>query len=93
MTTAVRMRAVLVTPQFAKDLRKIPRDIQAAADTIVQQLATNPLHPDFKIKKLRNIAPAVYRVRIGHYRLIFSYTSETVVLHRIRHRKDIYRIL
>lgn len=87
------MRAVLVTPQFTKDLRKIPRDIHTTADAIVQLLAANPLHPDFKIKKLRNIAPAVYRVRIGHYRLIFSYTSETVILHRIRHRKDIYRNL
>lgn len=87
------MRTVLVTPRFKKDVCKIPQDIQEAADETIDLLSINPWHPGLNVKKLTNIVPVVYRVRIRHYRLIFSYTREAIILHRIRHRKDIYRDL
>ncbi len=85
------MRVALVTPQFKKDARKIPHNIQEAADKIIRLLAANPLHPGLNSIKLTHITPVVYRVRIRHYRLIFSYTRDAIILHRIRHRKDIYQ--
>ena len=87
------MRDLFVTRQFRKDFSRAPSDIKENAHTAIHRLRANPLDSSLDTKKLVKIAPAVYRVRIGHYRLIYSFTKTTLTLHRFRHRKDIYRDL
>ena len=84
------MREVFATPQFRKDLRKIPSDFLLRIDQVMRMLRENPLHPHLDLKKLVRIHPPAWRVRVGSYRLIYSFTAREVVLYRIRHRKDIY---
>ena len=85
------MRALFVTHQFEKDLSKIPKEIRDHADTILPLVRENPLTQNLNIKKLKGFVPSVYRVRIGSYRLMYSFTQNSLTLHRIAHRKDIYR--
>jgi len=85
------MRELFVTRQFEKDISRIPFDVSVRSNEIVLRLRKNPVDPTLDIKKLVNITPSAYRVRIGHYRLIFSFTKTSLTLHQFRHRKDIYR--
>ena len=85
------MLDLLVTPQFRKDLKKIPHTILTVADVVIISLRSNPLDPKFDIKKLVNFKPAMWRLRIGQYRLVYSFDKQSLILHRFRHRKDIYR--
>jgi mRNA-degrading endonuclease RelE of RelBE toxin-antitoxin system len=87
------MRELFVTRQFQKDILRIPSDIRIPADVAIERLRKNPADISLKPKKLVKITPVAYRVRIGHYRLIFSFTKTTLTLHKFRHRKDIYRKL
>ena len=44
------------------------------------------------IKKLQGIDPPEYRLRVGDFRVRFSYPdSDTVRINRIQNRKDAYR--
>ncbi len=87
------MLEIIATPQFRKDLKKIPLDVIDYAEEIIEKLCRNPLDSTLDIKKLKRIKPPVWRVKIGKYRLIYSFTKTSLLLHRIRHRKDIYKKL
>lgn len=87
------MLDLLVTPQFTKDLKKIPKSIITSADMVILTLRSNPTDPTLDIKKLVNIKSAMWRLRIGQYRLIYNFNKQSLILHRFRHRKDIYRDL
>ena len=85
------MRKLLVTTQFEKDLTKIPTEIRQKADQLIPILLENPLDAQLNIRKIRDIKARVYRVRVGQYRLTYSFTETSLTLHRFRHRKDVYR--
>ncbi|MBI2577487.1 MAG: type II toxin-antitoxin system RelE/ParE family toxin [Candidatus Wildermuthbacteria bacterium] len=87
------MRDLFSTPQFEKDLAKTPREVRSRADNTISILREDPLAHTLNLKKLKGFTPSVYRVRIGSYRLAYSFTKTTLTLHRFRHRKDIYRSL
>jgi len=87
------MRKLLVALQFKKDLRKIPLPIKEQTDRVLALLRKNPLDKTLNVRKLTHIKPDVWRARIGSYRLVYSFDNVSLILHRIRHRKDIYRTL
>ena len=33
------------------------------------------------------------RLRVGHHRVIFEETADTITIHRVRERRDVYRQL
>jgi mRNA interferase RelE/StbE len=41
------------------------------------------------IKRLTNFTPE-YRLRVGHYRVLFEVEDATVVVYRVMHRKHVY---
>ncbi len=84
------MRDILATPQFSKDLREIPKEIFARADSLLPVLKANPSDVSLKPKKLK-IGANLWRIRIGTHRLIYSFTKNSLILLRIRHRRDVYR--
>ncbi|OGE81029.1 MAG: hypothetical protein A3H72_03700 [Candidatus Doudnabacteria bacterium RIFCSPLOWO2_02_FULL_48_8] len=86
------MRKLLITPRFRKDLRDIPDQIKKQADDLLFALRRNPVDPRFGIKKLTTGFPA-WRIRIGVYRLVYSFDQSRLILHRFRHRKDVYKNL
>jgi len=42
------------------------------------------------IKKLANFYPG-YRLRVGHWRVLFEVTNGKIIVYRIIHRKEAYR--
>jgi mRNA interferase RelE/StbE len=42
------------------------------------------------VKRLTDFTPE-YRLRVGDYRVLFEVEKETIVIYRIRHRRQVYR--
>lgn len=83
------MRKLVLTDQAKADLAGLDRAtrlrIAAALQCLVQSNAGN-------IKKLQGIDPPEYRLRVGDWRVRFSYPdASTVRVNRIQNRKDAYR--
>ncbi len=74
-------------PKSFKDLKKIPKHQRKSIVEKIEGLENN-LAGD--VKKMTNFSPE-YRLRIGKYRVLFEIENNSVVIYRIRHRKDIYR--
>jgi mRNA interferase RelE/StbE len=81
-------RTVLYTERALRDLRALPRDVQDRIRDAVERFASIG-HGD--IKKLKGHA-AQYRLRVGDYRVIFTYQDRqlTILVLRILDRKDAY---
>lgn len=85
------MLRLLATKQFQKDIKKLPTYIVNTADNIIPKLRLDPLDGNLNIKKLKNIEPTVWRLRVGNYRLVYTFNKANITLLRFRHRKNIYR--
>lgn len=84
------MRDLFITPQFRKDFRDLSDfRIRMILPEVTELLRHNPHDRSLDIAKLK-IVKGLWRVRIGAYRLVYSYDKSSLVLHRIRHRKDVY---
>lgn len=73
----------------AKELKKLPKDTIGRILKAVEQLAMTPYPPG--VKNLIG-AEHTYRIRAGDYRIIYSVTTETLIIEIIKvgHRKDVY---
>jgi mRNA-degrading endonuclease RelE of RelBE toxin-antitoxin system len=87
------MLNLFITNRFKKDWTKIPGQIKQQANGCVAVLRNDPLAKELNIKKLAAVKDKVWRLRIGVYRLIYSFDKLSLYLLRISHRKDIYRNL
>lgn len=78
------------TRQAAKDLKKLPKDVQ---QTIVKKLDyfINSGEPLQFATYLINSEIGQYRFRIGDYRVIFDLENEILIILTLGHRKEIYR--
>ena len=86
------MRKLLVTKKFESDFKKVPSDIQIKTEVAANALKQNPFNSTLKIKKLKVLGENFWRLKVNrNYRLIYSLSKNSIILHRIRHRKDIYR--
>ncbi|OGF21511.1 hypothetical protein A2Y83_04515 [Candidatus Falkowbacteria bacterium RBG_13_39_14] len=86
------MLKLIVTKQFESDFKKIPLEIKKITEIFLNSLKENPFDDNLKIKKLKGLNGNYWRLKVNfHYRLIYSITKDSIILHRIRHRKDIYR--
>ncbi len=77
-----------------RDLYKLDRPIIPRVTRAIEALSVNPFPPN--IVKLRD-TENMYRLRVGDYRVVYEVNtntqSKTVIIHYIRHRKDVYRRL
>ena len=75
-----------------KDLRKLSRIILSRVIKQIEDLRSEP----FKRQaiKLSN-AEQLYRIRVGEYRIVYEVDVQTkeVIIHHVRHRRDVYRAL
>lgn len=87
--------SVLSERQAEKDLKNIQKINIKLFDTIcavINKLKVNPkLFGSHKLSGGSNY----YRIRIGNHRVVYEINEKdkTVLLYRIRHRKDIYKNL
>ena len=69
-----------------KDLKLLSPDVKERilAKTVAMQ---DNLTGD--IKKLTNFTPE-YRLRVGRYRVLSKIDNETLIIYRVKHRRDAY---
>lgn len=79
-------------PSVEKDLRSLPQPIIARVFKQIEALRDEPF-PRQSIKLAG--AEHLYRIRIGDYRVIYSVddTLKQVLVHYVRHRREVYRRL
>jgi mRNA interferase RelE/StbE len=74
-------------PRAGRDIERLPSRIQAQVLARIEEMS-NDLKGD--VKRLTNFTPE-YRLRVGDYRVLFEVEKETIVIYRIRHRREVYR--
>jgi len=74
-------------PRAVRDIERLPSRIQAQVLARIEEMS-NDLKGD--VKRLTNFTPE-YRLRVGDYRVLFEVEKETIVIYRIRHRREVYR--
>jgi mRNA interferase RelE/StbE len=79
-----------LTKTAAGDLKSVSKLMLKRLDACILGLADDPLPPG--VKKLKN-EKALYRVRVGDYRIIYSIEQDilTILIVKIRHRREAYR--
>lgn len=84
---------VLYSKGSKKDLEKLPRIAQVKIAKRITQLIY-PFHAT-QAKALMKHETAMYRIRVGDYRVLYDiYSDDKVILIvKIGHRKDVYRLI
>ena len=80
---------VIIPKSLLKELDRLPaRDLTRTLSQLTE-LENNPRYPGTKKLSGRD----AWQIRVGDYRVIYEIndTEKTVVLIRIRHRRDVYR--
>jgi mRNA interferase RelE/StbE len=74
-------------PKAVKDIEALPSRIQRSVLARIEETSDN-LKGD--IKRLTSLTPE-YRLRVGDYRVLFEIEKETIIVYRVRHRREAYR--
>ena len=83
------MKQLVLNDQAKIDLSRLDRVTRLRITAALQRLA---LTGAGNIKKLQGIDPPEYRLRVGDFRIRFSYPGPDIVrIHRIQNRKEAYR--
>ena len=79
-----------ISQSAEKQLRKLPRKEQARIVEAIVPLASDPRPRG--ARKLSGYND-VFRIRVGHYRILYSVSSErlVIIILKIGHRRDVYR--
>lgn len=77
---------IKLKPQAIKDLQGLQKQ---DATRIASKLADMSGGLTGDIKRLSNFTPE-YRLRVGHYRVLFEVEEDAVIVYRIMHRKHVY---
>jgi len=85
------MRVIRILSSFERDWRSIPQPIKEEARRCLKLLQENPRHPHLNVKKLANVTPQTWRLRIRGFRILYRCDANAVYLIRILDRKDVYR--
>jgi mRNA interferase RelE/StbE len=77
-------------PSVEKDLEGIPRSTVMRILKRIEGLALDPFPPNSV--KLSG-SERLYRIRVGDYRVVYEVEARArlVVIHYVRHRRDVYR--
>ena len=76
-----------VKKKAIKDLQDIPLEQRTQILSRIE-LLSNDLTGD--VKKLTNFTPE-FRLRWGHWRIVFEIEADTVIIYRVLHRRESYR--
>ena len=81
---------ISLKPSVEKDLRSLPKSAVVRVIEQIEGLKTAPLPR--KALKLSN-AEHLYRIRVGDYRIVYEVDTKTrqVLIHYVRHRREVYR--
>ena len=74
-------------PRAVKDIKAVPSGTQARIVEKIEKMSDN-LSGD--VNRLTDSTPE-YRLRVGEYRVLFEIEGLSIVIYRIRHRREAYR--
>lgn len=79
-------------PSLQKDFRRLPPHILQRILENIEELPTTPF-PRGAVKL--SGADRLFRIRVGDYRIIYEVDTVTqqVIIHYVRHRREVYRNL
>lgn len=80
--------ALSFKPTFLSELLNLPKAVQKKVDKAIKVLQTDPISANGDAKKLKGYSNNVYRVRLGDYRLFYSFGLGWVQLLSIRKRDE-----
>jgi mRNA interferase RelE/StbE len=80
---------VIFQKSAAKEFRDFAVDTKRKIALVIDKLKENPRSR--QVRKLSN-QEGLYRIRVGHYRIIYEVDDRNRLIRvtRIRHRKDVY---
>ena len=81
---------VIFKPSVEKDLRSLPQEAVKRILKRIEGLKNDPI-PRQSVKL--SGAEQLWRIRVGEYRVIFGIDKAylQVVVHHVRHRREVYR--
>ena len=79
---------LVFTPTFTRDLRRLNSQ---ARQRVLRRLELLEVNPYTNCTKLTNVEVGVFRIRIGNWRVRYDVEGKQVILHRVRHRREVYR--
>ena len=79
-------------PSVERDLRPLSKSVVARVMDRIERLKTEPF-PRQAIKL--SGAERLYRIRVGDYRIVYEVDirAKQVMIHYVRHRREVYRSL
>lgn len=80
-------------PSFVKDLKALKSTpvFEYIKALVFEEIPNLPSFEDIlNLKKLKGYENA-YRIRVGDYRIGFTFDAETIIFYRVLHRKEFYR--
>jgi mRNA-degrading endonuclease RelE of RelBE toxin-antitoxin system len=80
--------AVSIADTFLNELLNLPQSISKKVSKVVKILEQDPISAQGDAKKLKGYTNNIYRVRIGDYRLFYSFGQGWVKLLSIRKRDE-----
>jgi mRNA interferase RelE/StbE len=79
--------AIQFKPRAVKDIERLSSRVQLQILKVVEAMS-NDLKGD--VKRLTNFTPE-YHLRVGDYRVLFEIENNSIVVYRVRHRREAYR--
>jgi len=75
------------TRRFEDDFRVLPKKVQGQVLKALDRIQADP----HRGQRLVNVRVGRWRCRVGDYRVRYDIEGQTVILHIVRHRKEVYR--
>ena len=92
------MYIVISSPLFDREIKKFQKQNSLVVSVYEKSLEVIKVDPFnisrvYQIKKLTDVpfGKGQWRIKIGQYRIRYDIDDQTVILRRIRDRKDVYR--
>lgn len=79
---------IVYTKSALRDVKKLDPVTKKKLGKRIKRYLQNPLH---YAEKLMDSSIGDYRWRAGDYRITFDLDNQTVVVLRVRHRREVYR--
>jgi len=79
-------------PSVHKDFRRLPKSVAGRVMKRIERLKDEPFSRS--VDKLESVE-RLYRVRVGDYRIVYEVDTQAkqVIIHYVRHRREVYRRL
>jgi len=74
-------------PRAVKDIEKLSSQLQTKIIKGIEIMSDDLLGD---VKRLTNFTPE-YRLRVGDHRVLFEIENESIIVYRVRHRREVYR--